>query len=96
MRASSFAIAILLSAVPVFVGAVPRTPTEAEMLFGRGVEAFEAGRYETAAALLSQAYALEPEARLAFNTGLAYERAGRMEEAVTWYKLAAADRKSVV
>lgn len=90
MRASSFALAAVLSVAPGFVGAVPRTPTEAEILFGRGVEAFEAGRYETAAALLSQAYALEPEARLAFNTGLAYERAGREEEAVTWYRLAAA------
>ena len=90
MRASRFAIAILLAAAPVTAGAVPKAPTEAELLFGRGVEAFEAGRYEAAAVFLSQAYALEPEARLAFNTALAYQRAGKTTEAVTWYRLAAA------
>lgn len=90
MRAGSFALALCLLAAPFPAWSVPRPPTEAEALFGRGVEAFEAGRYEAAAALLSQAYALEPEARLAFNTALAYERAGRPTEAVTWYQLAAA------
>lgn len=90
MRASRFAIAVLLAAAPVTAGAVPKAPTEAELLFGRGVEAFEAGRYEAAAVFLSQAYALEPEARLAFNTALAYQRAGKTTEAVTWYRLAAA------
>lgn len=89
MRASSFAMAIVLAAAPAFAAAVPRPPTEAELLFGRGVEAFEAGRYESAAALLSQAYALEPETRLAYNTALAYERAGKTTEAVVWYRLAA-------
>lgn len=89
MKASSLALAVFLAVAPAAVGAVPKAPNEAEMLFGRGVEAFEAGRYEAAAAYLSQAYALEPEARLAFNTALAYERAGKTTEAVTWYRLAA-------
>jgi tetratricopeptide (TPR) repeat protein len=89
MGASRFAFAVLLAIAPAVAGAVPKAPTEAEMLFGRGVEAFEAGRYEAAAAYLSQAYALEPEARLAFNTALAYERVGKATEAVTWYRLAA-------
>ena len=89
MRASSLVFALLLVIAPEVAGAVPKAPTEAEMLFGRGVEAFEAGRYEAAAAYLSQAYALEPDARLAFNTALAYERVGKTTEAVTWYRLAA-------
>lgn len=96
MRASRFAFAVLLAAAPAGAGAVPKAPTEAELLFGRGVEAFEAGRYEAAAGYLSQAFALEPEARLAFNTALAYERAGKTTEAVTWYRLAtAADEASL-
>ena len=90
MRASRFAFAVLLASAPAAAGAVPKAPTEAELLFGRGVEAFEAERYEAAAVYLSQAYALEPEARLAFNTALAYQRAGKTTEAVTWYRLAAA------
>lgn len=89
MRASRFAFSVLLAIAPAAVGAVPKAPNEAEMLFGRGVEAFEAGRYASAAAYLSQAYALEPEDRLAFNTALAYERAEMGREAVTWYRLAA-------
>jgi len=89
MRASSVALAVMLAAAPAAVGAVPKAPTEAELLFVRGVEAFEAGRYASAAAYLSQAYALEPEGRLAYNTALAYERAEMGREAVIWYRLAA-------
>ena len=94
MRASSVALAVLLAAAPAAVRAEPKAPTEAELLFGRGVEAFEAGRYASAAAYLSQAYALEPEGRLAYNTALAYERAEMGREAVTWYRLAASSAEA--
>ena len=55
-------------------------------LFTRGVAAYEAGRLDEAADLLSQADAIIPSPALAYNLGRVNERMGRVEEAVRYYR----------
>jgi tetratricopeptide (TPR) repeat protein len=55
-------------------------------LFTRGVAAYEAGRLDEAADLLSQADAIIPSAALAYNLGRVNERMGRVDDAVRYYR----------
>ncbi|TVQ95534.1 MAG: tetratricopeptide repeat protein [Deltaproteobacteria bacterium] len=60
----------------------------ARQAYLQGIEAYDAGAFEDAARLLRQAYALDPDPRLAFNVGRAYELAGEHALALEFFALA--------
>src|SRR5690606_16434971 len=59
-------------------------------LFGQGASAFAEGEYLTAADFFVQAYAYDPNPRLAFNAGRAFDLGGDHAQAARWYEQALA------
>ncbi len=58
----------------------------AQSLFAQGVAAYEAGRLDEAARLLTEADALVHSAALSFNLGRVYERMGEPVEGIRWFE----------
>jgi len=56
-----------------------------DRLASEGVVAFEAGEFERALELLTEAYALNPKPNLVFNIGRIHEELGQLEEASKFY-----------
>lgn len=54
--------------------------------FRRGEAAYSAGNYEAAVREWKNAYAVDPRPRIQFNLSQAYERMGRLEDAITALK----------
>lgn len=86
LGAAFLALAILLCAAPA-IHAQERYD-EALEAYRAGVTAYDAGDFTTAARLLRQAYALDPNPRLAFNAARAYELDGQHELALEFFQLA--------
>ena len=76
----------------VVVGLAAPSPLEAQdtsraaELFGQGVAAYEAGRFDEAARLLAEADRLTPSPELAFNLGRVYERMGDTINAIAMFR----------
>lgn len=64
----------------------PATDDEARGLFAAGQAAYEEGRYDRAYELFSEAHAASERPELLYNMGLAADRAGRAEEAISAYE----------
>ncbi len=62
--------------------AQPPTTASAREAFRRGEAAYSAGSYETAVREWTNAYAVDPRPRIQFNLSQAYERMGRLEDAI--------------
>ncbi len=88
MRAELAAVVLLLLGFAAPVSAQMSPQDEAGMLYDQAVEFFAAEEWEEASALLLRAYELDPNPRLAYNVGRALDRAGRSDEALTYYLLA--------
>lgn len=68
--------------------AVPAMAQEdARAHFLRGEAAYETGDYETAAQEWQRAYQLDPRPALQYNLAQAYERLGRLDDAVRAYRI---------
>lgn len=60
---------------------------DARTLFGRGQTAYSQGDYDGAIAQWTRAYEMDPRPLLQFNLSQAYERLGRLEDAITALEL---------
>lgn len=83
MKRASIAVVIWLAAAGSVCAQQPRE--RALALFEESRGHYDAGRFDEAAALLEEAYRLQPEPILLYNMARAYEGAGRLEEAVDAY-----------
>lgn len=88
MRAELAAIVLLMLAFAAPAAAQMSPQDEAGLLYDQAVEFFAAEEWEEASSLLLRAYELDPNPRLAYNVGRALDRAGRTDEALTYYLLA--------
>jgi tetratricopeptide (TPR) repeat protein len=91
---------IRLSLVPVtlaitLIASVASAEESARELFERGTDAYHIADYDGAIAAWERAYELDPRPLLQYNLSQAYERAGRLEDAVgaleTYLQIAPAD-----
>lgn len=79
----------------------PSDDARARALYKQSKSAYDEGRFQDAAALLEEAYALEPVPVFLFNLARAYEGVGAFEKAIDAYERylagepGASDRKSV-
>jgi tetratricopeptide (TPR) repeat protein len=64
------------------VGVEPVADGEARELFERGVEAFDAERYDEALALFLESHALRPSPLVLYNIAVAERRLGRLGDAI--------------
>jgi iron complex outermembrane receptor protein len=80
--AASFAVALLA------IGGVARADArvEARRHFKTGMALITEGRYDDGVAELLQAYSIRPHPNLLFNIARALESAGRVEDAVSYYR----------
>lgn len=83
MSLRSIACAVVVMAL----AAAPASAQDARELFLEGRSAYDAGDYDAAVAAWTQAYELDARPLLQFNLAQAYERLGRLSEAVTAYRL---------
>lgn len=60
----------------------PTTPAGAREAFKRGEAAYSAGNYDAAVREWTNAYSVDPRPRIQFNLSQAYERMGRIEDAI--------------
>lgn len=74
---------------PVLSAQTDEDAARAADLFDEAVGLFQEERYEEAAVLLQEAYALDPNPRLAFNVARALERSGQFVAALDFYRIAA-------
>ncbi len=115
MRHASSCLALAATVLVVSLGpgrpsaaADPRVPSaeraangQAIALYRQGTKAYDEGRFQDAADLLTRAYALRAEPILLFNLARAYEGLGAVDKAIDAYKryLArdpdASDRRSI-
>lgn len=82
-----------LAALPAHAG--PAEQKQALELFGKGKEAYKAGRFEDAVKLLEAAYALHPEPVLLYNLARAQEGLGKFPEAIAAYEKYLASEKEI-
>lgn len=68
--------------VPADTAAQNGAGAEARRLFQQGEQSYRLGHYEDAVASWLQAYELDPRPRIRYNLSQAYERLGRLAEAV--------------
>ncbi len=68
-------------------GASASSESQARTLYAEGDAAYRVGRYEDAIAKFTRAYELSPRPELQFNLANAYERLGKLEEAVAALEL---------
>jgi hypothetical protein len=66
--------------------AATASTADARELFRRGEAAYSAGNYELAIREWNSAYSVDPRPRIQFNLSQAYERLGRLEEAMAALK----------
>jgi hypothetical protein len=76
---------MVLAAASVAHAQTPEDADEgdARQLFAEGDQAYRVGNYEEAVRFWQSAYAADPRPRIQYNLAQAYERLGRLEEAVT-------------
>lgn len=79
----------LLALLPASAAANPSGRDRAAAPFQAGVEAYRAGRFDEAAGFLVEAYTYDPNPRLAFNAGRAWERASDYNAALEYFLMAA-------
>lgn len=82
---------MIRSALLLLVTAFAAGPARAqagpgEAKFAEGQRAYGDGRYDDAARLFLEGYALEPRAEWLLNVGQAYRRARRLDDARTYYE----------
>jgi len=92
MRTRSWMFALLLASLTPVVTtrpaqAQPQNPTaresrDAQRFFADGEQAYRTGNYESAVASWTAAYELDPRPRIRYNLSQAFERLGRLEEAI--------------
>jgi tetratricopeptide (TPR) repeat protein len=92
IRASVLALflACVASAQPVHAQDGGDARARALRLFDESETAFGEGRYDAAAALLREAYALQPEPVLLYNLARSYEELGELSHAIETYEAYAA------
>jgi hypothetical protein len=86
---SSSSTSVLAQATPPPVddtAVAPAEPTTAREWFTRGEDEYRVGQYQAAAEAWEHAFALDPRPRIKYNLAQAYERLGRLEEAVAAYE----------
>ncbi len=78
--------------------ATPAEPTTAREWFLRGEDQYHIGQYQLAVDAWLRAYSLDPRPRIQYNLAQAYERLGRLEEAIAGLEifLAGADSSEPV
>ncbi|MEE2786772.1 MAG: PEGA domain-containing protein [Myxococcota bacterium] len=59
---------------------------EFQSVRSKAVSAFNAGQYQDAARLFSDAFTIKPKGNLLYNIGLSYERAGQLGDALRFYQ----------
>lgn len=62
--------------------AAPSADDKAQQRYQAGLEAFEAGRFGEAAAAFEEAFELAGDPTLLYNVSIAYEKAGKLDEAL--------------
>lgn len=81
--ATALTIAAPIASAQDAAAAAVESGDDARTLFARGQVAYSQGDYDDAISLWSRAYELDPRPLLQWNLSQAYERLGRLEDAVT-------------
>lgn len=82
-------VAVALWIVSTAAMAQSDARSRAAVPFQQGMEAYTEGQFGDAARHLTEAYALDPNPRLAFNVGRSWERFGNDTMALEFFRLAA-------
>ncbi len=79
-------LAAMLVAAPSAIAAPAASPTQAQALYGEGVELFKSGKFAEAAKKFQQAYNIDPSPILLYNLARTAEEMGQAKAAVGHYK----------
>lgn len=81
VRAAQYVCAFACLTLAVPVSAQP-DPSAARRLFAQGEQSYRVGQYEEAVQAWTRAYEADPRPRIRYNLSQAYERLGRLEDAI--------------